>query len=104
MNSSDHDAEDPVLDTALSQLPRTLIPSAGYADRVLGELQERGLVRHAPSRAHRMLVAAGWFIAGVGTGAAALGMMSRDRTEARPIAVTSVANMTSTPAEPVEWY
>lgn len=104
MNPPDHEPDDPDLDAALSQLSRTMAPSEGYAERVLGELRAHGVVRPAPHRLPRMLIAAAWFLAGVGTGAAALSMMRRAPTDAAPMIAASPSIATSSPAEPVQWY
>lgn len=104
MNPRDPEADDPDLDAALSQLPRTLAPSDGYTDRVLGALRERDLVRQAPRRAPRMLIAAAWFFAGVGTGAAVLNLMRNAPAQPLPVLTASRGSDTDIPAEPVEWY
>lgn len=104
MNPHDHEPDDPDLDAAFSRLPRTLTPSEGYADRVLGGLRQHGLVSPARPGAHRMLIAAAWFIAGVGTGAAALTVIRRNATDAAPMIAASSAIETPGPAEPAEWY
>ncbi|MBC7894158.1 MAG: hypothetical protein H7066_02035 [Cytophagaceae bacterium] len=103
MNPHDREPDDPDLDAALSQLSRTMAPSEGYADRVLGELRTHGVTRPAP-RPARMLIAAAWFLAGVGTGAAALSMMRKGPTDVAPMVAAAADIATSTPGEPVQWY
>ena len=103
MNPHDPEADDPVLDAALSQLPRTLTPSEGYTDRVLGAMREREL-RQAPARVPRMLIAAAWFLAGVGTGAAVLSVLRNEPVDRTPVLTASRGSDTFIPAEPVEWY
>lgn len=104
MNPRDHEPDDPDLDAALSLLSRTMAPSEGYADRVLGELRAHSVTRPVPRRAPRLLIAAAWFLAGVGTGATVLSMNRRDPMAAAPMIAASPAIATSTPAEPVQWY
>ena len=104
MNPYDPEADDPALDAALSQLPRTLTPSEGYTDRVLGALREQELVRQAPARMPRMLIAAAWFLAGVGTGAAVLSLIRNEPVDRAPVLTASRGSGTFIPAEPVEWY
>lgn len=104
MKPTDDEARDQALAAALSALPRTMEPGEGYVERVMDELRTEGIVRsEGPSRARRLLHAATWFLAGVGTGAAALAALRPDAAAAPLIATSNVTNQAQ-PAEPVEWY
>jgi hypothetical protein len=93
---------DPLLDRALADLPRTLRPTEGYADRVVSRLRSGGVLQRGPGRPRRWLVAATWFIAGVGTGAAALRAILPAPVEVREAA--TLTRNDQLPESPLEWY
>jgi hypothetical protein len=105
MKPTDDEPNEPMLDEALARLVRPLEPSAGYEERVLRALRAEGLVRPA-ARAHRgrMLRAALWFIAGVGTGAVARATLERPDPPPDPLIASVRAPDAATSIEPVEWY
>jgi hypothetical protein len=105
MKPTEDDTNDPMLEEALAGLPRTLEPSAGYEARVLRALRTEGIVRPA-ERVHRgrMLRAALWFIAGVGTGVVARVTLERDGAAPDPLVATVRTADRPRSTEPVEWY
>ena len=105
MKSPDDDAQDLVLEAALSRLPRTLEPREGYADRVMEELRAKGVIRTSRRGGVRpVLQAAMWFIAGVGTGAGALAALRNESTPPEQFVSLTKHEVPTSPAEPVEWY
>ena len=92
MNTRDQDAE-PV--DALSNAAREMQPSAGFTDRTIDALRQRDLVRAEPARFRRPLIAAAWFIAGLGTGAAAMALWRAASEQTTPVIASN---------DFVEWY
>ena len=103
MTVHDRDPVDPQLGQLISVASSTQAPSPGYADRVLNELRGRGLVR-SERRSVRMLVAASWFIAGVGAGATAQYFIrSEEEHSSREVASAQSSRETKW-REPEVWY
>lgn len=98
MNHDDRDLPDPVLEKLLARDTQHPTPSDGFTERVLGALRRRSLVRTESSGARRMLVAASWFLAGVGVGAASHFALTREAgTQAAVVAADAAAG-------PEVWY
>ena len=95
---SGHESEsDPVVEAALANAPREMAPSVGFTDRTIDALEARGLVHTAPRRLRRSLIAAAWFIGGVGTGAFAMQLW-------RSASDTATSMIATNQADFVEWY
>lgn len=98
MNHDDRDLPDPMLDELLARDARPSVPRDGFTEAVLSDLRRRSLVRAESSSARRMLVAASWFLAGVGVGAAT--HIAFTREAGTPAAVATVNASPS----PEIWY
>ncbi|HKS06524.1 MAG TPA: hypothetical protein VJR92_09455 [Gemmatimonadaceae bacterium] len=98
MSGHEHD-HDPVVEAAFARASRELAPSAGFTDRTIGALRDRALLRATPARVRRSLIAAAWFVAGVGTGVAAMELW-RAASPANPLLAAVDANQ----PDFVEWY
>lgn len=99
---SDDNELDPALRRALMTLSRNASPSLAFTDRVVHDLERRGLVGESSVRSTmRWLAAAGIFALGIGIGAALAGVRTAPAATPQPTSRQAVHRLADVNVPPV---